>query len=403
MKKALLIISILTTGFGYSQKLLNATVEKYYDQFGSLDYGDSTAHNYNSWLGYLDDLKPKFGYDGDIMYFFMEDQIIHCNSEDEYYYQGTLPFSFDGTTNNTLTNGLVTQSDNSSGFFRSLYTYDAQGNMLTEVNQYDNGGVWETADSTSFTYDALGNKTVEVGYYNGQLEFLDSLFYQAGTSNLIEASDYYFDGTNFVIDYRTTVSWAGNNVNQVNLYEGDGSGGLNWTFTLNYNYNGNLVSGFDAYEVANNVPNSFTFATGHFTHTVQNDPESYFLIIDGDTLGRTVFHYDSEGFVNRVENYEMGDNGMYLGWVTDYYYTNLASVNEIEQVEVTVYPNPATDFLSISSDEKIEQIKIVDMNGQVVLTQNSSTAIEVSQLSKGTYLIIGSTNGQVFKQTFIKQ
>ena len=41
------------------------------------------------------------------------------------------------------------------------------------------------------------------------------------------------------------------------------------------------------------------------------------------------------------------------------------SVNEHNQIEVSVYPNPATDFVKVSS-EQIERVEVYNMMGQRV-------------------------------------
>lgn len=61
---------------------------------------------------------------------------------------------------------------------------------------------------------------------------------------------------------------------------------------------------------------------------------------------------------------------------------------------ISLYPNPATDILSISnsSTTKIENISIYDMNGRLVLNSEirdngSSQQINVSALSSGVYML----------------
>lgn len=408
MKKALLFSCLWATSLSFGQKILNAVVDKEFDENGNVEYVDSVVNNYTSGNYYLNELKPKFGYDGDILYYFMEDLFIHCQSTDEY--QGfSYPLAHIGTTTNTLTNDLVTSSEFGGGSVRSLFAYDAQDRKISEVYQFFNGTTWNSNDSIVFEYDAAGNKTLEAEYNIGGgglftiLEYVDSLWYEAGTDHLTKSSNYYHNGTNLVLDYQTLVFYNGNEIDYLDLLESDGSGGLDLYFRLDYLYSGSVLTGFDAYEVVNNVPSATATIIGDFTYTPQNEIESYTLTEGNDTLERAVFNYDTEGFVNRVDSYEEGNTGMYLAWVVDYHFTNVAALNEVKNLEVSIYPNPTVDILNIQSTEKMNQIQVFNMMGNLILEQNNTTKIDVSHLSTGTYIIKGLANDKTFTKTFLKQ
>lgn len=69
---------------------------------------------------------------------------------------------------------------------------------------------------------------------------------------------------------------------------------------------------------------------------------------------------------------------------------------------VTVFPNPAKNSINISGVEEGENIKIMDITGQVLLTTKANsdkTEINVSRFSRGIYFIVAGEN--VIK--FIKQ
>ncbi|MGM5629469.1 T9SS type A sorting domain-containing protein [Apibacter raozihei] len=65
------------------------------------------------------------------------------------------------------------------------------------------------------------------------------------------------------------------------------------------------------------------------------------------------------------------------------------STNEIKtQTEVTLYPNPATDFLYINTKEKITKVEIFDTNGRLLISENiTSPKVTVSILPKGSYFM----------------
>ena len=78
--------------------------------------------------------------------------------------------------------------------------------------------------------------------------------------------------------------------------------------------------------------------------------------------------------------------------------------NESRASKITVYPNPATRQLVITSPTEVEQIKVIDMNGQVVhdaIPLNTSI-IDISNLVPGHYIIKAYSASQVWHSQFVK-
>ncbi len=87
------------------------------------------------------------------------------------------------------------------------------------------------------------------------------------------------------------------------------------------------------------------------------------------------------------------------------------SVNEtMETINLSVYPNPASDLVKVSFDAKGNdyEITIYDLQGKVVKTQNhknltglQAVEVPVSDLTPGSYLITVATEGISFTQQMI--
>ncbi|MBV1887727.1 MAG: T9SS type A sorting domain-containing protein [Urechidicola sp.] len=76
---------------------------------------------------------------------------------------------------------------------------------------------------------------------------------------------------------------------------------------------------------------------------------------------------------------------------------------EIEDVNLTLSPNPVNDMLTIRSSSNIEKVEIYNLLGQKVLTDNSDR-INVSTLSKGIYVSkVYLENDSISSKKFIKQ
>lgn len=84
---------------------------------------------------------------------------------------------------------------------------------------------------------------------------------------------------------------------------------------------------------------------------------------------------------------------------------NVQEFNEFNKVQI--YPNPATDRITISTAEtQNAQMQIYDMVGKCVLTSNlkdGTTDIDVSMLPKGIYVVDVSGNNETYQVKLIKE
>lgn len=79
---------------------------------------------------------------------------------------------------------------------------------------------------------------------------------------------------------------------------------------------------------------------------------------------------------------------------------------EIEQdLDWTVYPNPVSDAISLKGleNESVASIKVLNMNGAIVLDIDSPQSISVSELKAGMYFVRIVRNGKVQQQKFVVQ
>lgn len=80
-------------------------------------------------------------------------------------------------------------------------------------------------------------------------------------------------------------------------------------------------------------------------------------------------------------------------------------VNEHNMIEVSVYPNPATDYVQVTSDQ-IERVEVYNMMGQLVFDQlcgDSHLVIPTNGFAPGTYAVkVTTTDGTMTKQVVVK-
>jgi hypothetical protein len=92
---------------------------------------------------------------------------------------------------------------------------------------------------------------------------------------------------------------------------------------------------------------------------------------------------------------------VYLQGKVTYPVNNAISLIENSN-EISLYPNPGKEIVSIQSPIKISSIEVYNMVGQQVLKSNTKS-INVLQLSQGMYYVkVGLENGQTIVKTLIK-
>jgi hypothetical protein len=91
----------------------------------------------------------------------------------------------------------------------------------------------------------------------------------------------------------------------------------------------------------------------------------------------------------------------------DYLKEILSSVSEIENNDFSIYPNPVSDILVLSSSETVSDMEIFNSSGQKVYFEqlkNNQNEIVVSFLTKGLYVLkIHKMNGQTLFYKFVKK
>jgi len=83
-----------------------------------------------------------------------------------------------------------------------------------------------------------------------------------------------------------------------------------------------------------------------------------------------------------------------------------AGINELAKDKFIMYPNPASDVLTISAGTVIEKLAVYNMLGQLVFEAQplaDSTSVNVAQLQAGTYIMHATVNGVTGIHKFIKK
>lgn len=83
----------------------------------------------------------------------------------------------------------------------------------------------------------------------------------------------------------------------------------------------------------------------------------------------------------------------------------IIGLNEIEnENSITLYPNPATNFLNIKTNHNIKSVIISDLLGRnQIISPNNPNKIDISTLNNGVYLVSISLEDKVLRYKFVKR
>jgi hypothetical protein len=75
------------------------------------------------------------------------------------------------------------------------------------------------------------------------------------------------------------------------------------------------------------------------------------------------------------------------------------SIQEFEDSTLEIYPNPSSNHITLSCDEKIHQIDILDISGRMIISEKSSSfqsVVDIKKMKPGVYLLkVRLENGKV--------
>lgn len=83
-----------------------------------------------------------------------------------------------------------------------------------------------------------------------------------------------------------------------------------------------------------------------------------------------------------------------------------AGINDLNKTEIRIYPQPATDQLTVQTDCTIETIRILNLQGELVMEQlvnTKSFTLPLSTIESGIYLVEVKTQKGLKVQQIVKK
>ena len=136
---------------------------------------------------------------------------------------------------------------------------------------------------------------------------------------------------------------------------------------------------------------------------------TYDAPMQGEWISYSIEMSDFTDLVNRdhISQLIFSSDGTSTVYIDNVYFhkTVTAAADTFATNSFTMYPNPATQVLNLSSAGSIETVTVHNLLGQEVMkvTPNANaTTVNVSQLQNGIYVINAVIEGKVATQKFIK-
>jgi len=171
------------------------------------------------------------------------------------------------------------------------------------------------------------------------------------------------------------------------------AGGEDWFLLTIYGINDTL----------GHTPDSINFylADFRFADSTQDYIIDQWTWVDLSSLG-TVY-----GIEFTLSSSDVGQYGMNTPayFAMDNLQVDFAGIEDNENEDFTIYPNPTTGLLNINVAEK-SRVSLYNINGQLIKTTISNTNLlnwDLSDLTNGVYFLQVENNGTVSTQKVVKQ
>ncbi|MCL5128128.1 T9SS type A sorting domain-containing protein [Algibacter sp. L4_22] len=293
---------------------------------------------------------------------------------------------------------------------RESYTYDDLDNQTSYVSAILVGGTWGSTKREVKTYESgrLVSKTVESAYVGATLVPTTRYLYDYDplTNELSEEIEQtYFADVDVwqnvrKMKYSYTTFGALHTVEDIGFNSRNGEFNNFPTLQTLFNYNAlqQLTDQVVQLRINDGYRNNSRFV---YVYTFGNQTE---LIIQE-------WHNLSESWQNKsrqlrtfnTDNNETSliyqswdaDTETWKGFVrTDSFWSiaedfdiTLSNTEPIEkEFGISMYPNPATNFININSQEEVKSITLYNLHGQQILVDKNNTRLDVSHLAAGLYV-----------------
>lgn len=294
-----------------------------------------------------------------------------------------------------------------SGYYYMTYTITSDS---TDEFTADNTLVTDfMIDDSSYALCRLDDTTglpANVAYYRpsgGTGSFTQCIHFQDANASRMQVDGIYFSASGGTIPTGQTEGSLNGEYFEVYVYEwADQFANMS---DANFGINSLTQIGSGSYTFLSDLQNTNVYAPMTLNTALQDNSRYLFCVstfnVDVYLGFDTEIDYDENVAIYDQPLFPIEDNGTWyaLGFGTDVVPAISASmshtvgIEDNSEVEITPYPNPAKDVITIPTGNKtgVTTLIVTDLTGKVVLRQSvnavaGNVTVDASDLSNGTYI-----------------
>jgi len=441
-KLTLTAILILLTVFAFGQDVkqrLDSTVVQYTNGSNQLINQEKDVFTYNAdslvteliyyeWdLGnsqWKKDVKDEYSYDEDNnlteLLFFKWDENFN-----QWLYYSKTEYSYDANGNIILYSWMYWDESISQFTYTTKweYTYNSNGEMIQKIRynwlEYTNPNQWRAHSKYDYTYDVNGSLIIDFLFEwiesTSEWVIFDKREYSYDSNlNRLKKTEYRWLEDWVFIDKNEFTYDINDNQLQVIFYDWDDQSSQ-WSASdkreYDYDgYNNRIQSRFYDW----NYNDSDWKVNKKYDYSYDNTFSYSDLILpsililenyDGGIGISVFFNHLAHGYVG----YLYIDSEWVENYNATYYYSEqeVTSVSEINQMELNVYPNPFSDFVTFSIPDNFDSFtfELFDLQGRKIISEEirSDEKVNMEGLNEGLYFYNLIIDGEKMSGKLMKQ
>ncbi len=254
------------------------------------------------------------------------------------------------------------------------------GTITASAGTYKLALYYKGSEETVWTY---------VGENNGHANPIDITVAGGSSTSTADLQMY----SNFSINPSTLVKnqSASVSVDVANVGEGSFTGKLKLVLETSSAQQVQLIQQLN---VTEELPYNY-YNTYSFSGTITANAGTYKLALYYQPTGSSTWTYVGTSY-----------NSSYANPKSVTVVSNTTGIADQEAENAQIYPNPATDFITLQNTETVDVVEIFNMMGAQVIRKTHVAAgeqINISQLTSGIYFLKQTTDGSTSTQKFIKR
>jgi hypothetical protein len=310
---------------------------------------------------------------------------------------------------------LIWNNPNWDNDSREIYGYDLNFNLTLLLTQQWDGATWANTSEWTTTYDANNNYIYDliqnwngIGWDNDK-----QIYYSWNANNKLDSMiEQTWNGSSWINSDYTTFQYDLNNLetSEVSHIWDGAQWVLNDRALLTYNAHGDMIESlyqfWDSSGWENNSRTQYNFDVSfrQTGYTSDGWNGSNWLPITIST-----FYLDNNDQVNNIVSISI-----FGADSSHYFYSIVDQIENLQKVKfVSVFPNPASDFITMKLPRKTSkefQLNISDLTGRKIINEilplsavTNDVTINIIKLTPGVYLMNLQTGDEIYVSKIIRQ